>query len=1775
MGGTSCKRTSKGTSRSRWRSCFAWDLSGSDSRRLCCVALSLTLLALLPGAMASATGYGSQPGVAIRPSLARLQTGFSTPGSTDSKRAKASSSKRGLTELSKLPLAAQSLVSRTVARGDLRYRATVSAFGLTIKNPRQDLAARFTDQGVRVRSGAARLGMTLRGYGYGKALRPLPPTAAQASGNRISYKRGSLVEWYENGPLGLEQGFTLRAPPALRAGGPLTLSLSISGNLRASLAPGRNGLLFATSSGPSSLRYRGVTAFGAGGCELRAWLELRGGRLLLRVNDAGARYPLTIDPLVQAAELTASDGAQEDFLGQGDFGTATVISADGSTIVAAAPYHTVGTNTEQGALYVFVRPSSGWANATETAELTASDGRAGEALGGESSGGIGGLTNGLVISADGSTIAAGNAAHTVNGNAFQGALYVFARPLSGWASETQTAELTGSDGGSYDYLGGEYYGGGLAISGDGSTIAAGRGRCHSGTNGQGALYVWVRPTTGWANATQTAELTASDGAAYDELGDGCHGYGAGVGLSADGSTIVGAASSHTVGTNVYQGALYVFVRPASGWVSATQTAELTASDGAARDGLGDGYWDEGFKLSADGSTIVAAAGAHKVGANVAQGALYVFVRPATGWVNATQNAELTASDGGPGDRLGESFYGGNLVISADGSTIAVSIAQAGPNPPADRGALYVFARPSNGWVNATQSAELTASDQSGPGDYLGSTGYGGHLGISADGSRIVAGATSHTVGSNVNQGALYVFDRPSTGWANETQTSELTACDGGAYGGLTGRAISDDGTTAVALSSQAANNDQGTIYVFNGSGLGCPPLVTTLAATSVTATSATLNGNVNPEGSDTSYHFEYGPTASYGSQTPAAGVGSGSGFAPVSAAVLGLSSGMTYHYRVVASNHAGTTYGGDQTFTALSLPDVSVVESGSGSGLVTSEPAGISCPAACSGSFAIGSQVALTARPSSESLFGGWLNDCAAAGLSPTCTVNVGPSGSYIGAMFTSRFAWLPPSPADGDVIDTSSPVPVRLMAHYDSSGLPPDVQSGPLLIGAPSAFPGFACSLAPQSDRDTAEVDCTWAPSSSDTGVHYVTFPTTLPDGGTGPSLTIGLGHSRYVALGDSYSSGEGVSRLADGDWLPACCGLPQQPGTDAPYWDPGTDRDLSALVKDHCHRSPYAYSRVLATMTNPVTGAPLTPGMPDFHACSGAITSDFYSPNHQWGYVGSPDVFPQLCWLDLNPTRCQFDVNGSVFPDRTITLVTLTDGGNDIGFAPVVQNCVLAIFSDSGCWGQDGAVNQAIAELEPKLVNLLIDIRRRAPEARILIGGYPKPFPSGGYHGPCYTFDITDEEWMNAKAAQLDFAIQQAASESGVAEYVDTYSMLDGHEVCDSGVQYINGILPPGYPDSFHPNRLGHAEYARRFAQQLEKPPGFNYSINPEQNLAITFNASGDGTATFSTRWPGSTIDVTLTDPNGHIFTGTDAQAGVTHVMGSTFDVYRVVNPTPGAWTIQLTGISVAPGGEPVHVQTTQLPSGEAGSLSPPSATATASPSAGSAPLAVTFKATSPSSAVSYRWLFGDGSTESGATVSHVYTTAGAYKPALIATGSNGLEAFVSMGTIDVIADATPPVIGPHGDMIADATGPAGAVVAYALPTATDPDDPVASLTCVPPSGSTFAIGTTVVTCTATDTHGNTASSHFAVHIKGANEQLADLLRAVNGLGPGKSLSSKVADAQSLLANGQTSKACLILTAFNLEVRAQSGKKIPAPQATALIVAANRIKTVLGCPN
>jgi Ca2+-binding RTX toxin-like protein len=103
---------------------------------------------------------------------------------------------------------------------------------------------------------------------------------------------------------------------------------------------------------------------------------------------------------------------------------------------------------------------------------------------------------------------------------------------------------------------------------------------------------------------------------------------------------------------------------------------------------------------------------------------------------------------------------------------------------------------------------------------------------------------------------------------------------------------------------------------------GVGPAVATGPASRIAPTSATLNGTVDAHGQSTTFYFEYGPSTSYGSRTPDRGAGSHRGDRGVSAGISRLTAATTYHYRLVARNASGTTFGSDQSFSTSLAPAV-------------------------------------------------------------------------------------------------------------------------------------------------------------------------------------------------------------------------------------------------------------------------------------------------------------------------------------------------------------------------------------------------------------------------------------------------------------------------------------------------------------------------------------------------------------------------------------------------------------------------------------------------------------------------------------------------------------------------------------------------------------------------------------------------------------------------------------------------------------------------------------
>lgn len=183
-----------------------------------------------------------------------------------------------------------------------------------------------------------------------------------------------------------------------------------------------------------------------------------------------------------------------------------------------------------------------------------------------------------------------------------------------------------------------------------------------------------------------------------------------------------------------------------------------------------------------GTSVAISGGVAVVGANNESsltGAAYVFVEPATGWVNMTQTATLTASDGVAGDGFGQ-------AVAISGDTIVVA-AQ-------NLSTVYLYVKPVGGWTNMTQTAKLTAS--------VPTSRFG--LGLAINGNTVVIGA----YGTD-QEGTAYVYEKPGREWVDMQQTGELLAPTKGDFG----LAVGVSGNTII-VGAPTAFSQYGVVYVY-------------------------------------------------------------------------------------------------------------------------------------------------------------------------------------------------------------------------------------------------------------------------------------------------------------------------------------------------------------------------------------------------------------------------------------------------------------------------------------------------------------------------------------------------------------------------------------------------------------------------------------------------------------------------------------------------------------------------------------------------------------------------------------------------------------------------------------------------------------------------------------------------------------------------------------------------------------------------------------------------
>ncbi|MCA9465175.1 MAG: thrombospondin type 3 repeat-containing protein [Nitrospira sp.] len=309
---------------------------------------------------------------------------------------------------------------------------------------------------------------------------------------------------------------------------------------------------------------------------------------------------------------------------------------------------------------------------------------------------------------------------------------------------------------------------------------------------------------------------------------------------------------------------------------------------------------------------------------------------------------------------------------------------------------------------------------------------------------------------------------------------------------------------------------------------------------------------------------------------------------------------------------------------------------------------------------------------------------------------------------------------------------------------------------------------------------------------------PNTLyPTGSYSIAFTLDIDIFSYAALGDSFSSGEGV----------------------LPYMDP------SETPFSGCHRSIFAYSTNILTPDNPEPLANRPNAKFDFLACSGAVTKNVSSSGE--GQYGKP---PQLASINgVNASR---------------DLITMTIGGNDALFVPILIFCFahpacneIKPFSPHSDFTLTDLFPLWVGVVGTRLLDLYSELKDATPNAATLILNYP--ILVGGQECPAtqvpFFEDIqisaSEQSWLREGNEQLNTAIKVATAAVGL-HHVSVVDHFEGHGVCGPLDDWINGLVPSfNFKSSFHPTQRGQLEYskvANAYLKQNETGWSFGYLPN-----------------------------------------------------------------------------------------------------------------------------------------------------------------------------------------------------------------------------------------------------------------------------------------------------------------------------------------------------------
>jgi hypothetical protein len=568
----------------------------------------------------------------------------------------------------------QTMITTTQQNAPASYDfagADDSRDSLHARNDAQGLRTSVTAEGLRVEpetaSGNASrwwTGLRLARVGRGTELTKIEPVRVPiATNNRASFEHaGGIEEWYVNGPLGVEQGFVLDGPPASGGtqAGELVVEIELVGELEPAMQADGKSVALRTTDGALVAQYSDLYAQDADGLALTTWISVDRATIALHIEDARARYPVEVDPLVwvELVPLVPEESSDGDRFGYsvaiGD--VAAVVGAYGASVAGAF----------SGAAYVFMRdfPSANaWG---QKKRLTGDDSQSSDSFGSSAA-------------VDGDSIVVGaESQHSVGVS--NGAAYVFDRDLGGADAWGQRAQLMALDAAAGDDLGAA-----IAISGD--TVLVGAPGKNGAGSSRGAAYLFERNVGGVNQWDQRKKLTASDAQDWDEFGHA-------VALEGD-TAVVGAHLEDGV-SGAQRGAVYVFGRNQNGTDQWGEQKKVVPSDPQNND-----YF--GTAVAISGDLLV-------VGTSAMPGTAYLFERnypTAEAW---GQRAKLSASDQASGNSFG-------TTVAAVGDTVMV-----GAPGASGGGATYVFERNSPSAEAWGEVAKLVASDPEGQAQFGRSLG---------------------------------------------------------------------------------------------------------------------------------------------------------------------------------------------------------------------------------------------------------------------------------------------------------------------------------------------------------------------------------------------------------------------------------------------------------------------------------------------------------------------------------------------------------------------------------------------------------------------------------------------------------------------------------------------------------------------------------------------------------------------------------------------------------------------------------------------------------------------------------------------------------------------------------------------------------------------------------------------------------------------------------------------------------------------------------------------